>query len=62
MIAKRVDNLVADTENGVERIHCPLGDQGDRGQAQPPHLLFGKREEIDPVEQGFARSLSAPAA
>ena len=43
MIAKRVDNLAADTEHWVERIHCPLGDQGDRGQAQPPHLLFGQR-------------------
>ena len=55
MIAKRVDNLMADTEHGVERIHCPLGDQGDGCQAQPPHLPFGNREEINPVEPDLAR-------
>ena len=39
MIAKRVDDLVADAEHRVERIHCPLGNQRDRRQAPPDDFI-----------------------
>ena len=59
VIAQRVDDLAADPQHRIERVHRALGDQRDRRQPQPPHLLFRHRQEIDPVEQRFARLDSA---
>ncbi len=43
-----VDQLGADADDGVERVHRALGDEGDLGEAIPAHLLLGEIEEIVP--------------
>jgi hypothetical protein len=50
VVPERVRDLVADREHGVQRVHRSLRDEGDPGQAEPPHLVLGERHEVPAVE------------
>ena len=47
----RLRDLIADCEDRVERGHGLLEDQRNPGATDLPHLAFGKRQQVSPLEQ-----------
>ena len=54
MVVETVADLLFDPQDGVERVHRPLGDERDLGQPHLPHLLLVETEQVDAVEEHLA--------
>ena len=48
----RVCQLLADAHDRVERVHCPLRNEGDLSEARLPHLLVREFKQIHATKDG----------
>ncbi len=58
----RLDDLIADRVDRIERGHRLLKDHRDLFAAQPSHLVLGERKQIAPLERESPRRAPDPAA
>jgi hypothetical protein len=54
MDLRRLGQLAAHREHGVERGHRLLEDHADLAAAHPPHLVFGELEKVATLEENLA--------